>query len=198
MLIDTDATFVQYSEDANYVFDQRPNGFGTIIAGEASTFLNCTGDPDYDCSSDPRLLLNTTVTNITYSYTPDSDPNPRTNWNDNPNTTTNTGVTIHNADGTCIHAAYAICTFSLGVLQQPDIITFSPPLPTWKRRAVNEFQMGTFTKIFLQFSAPFWDTSTQFFLYASPTRRGDYAIFQSLDHPDFLPGSGIFFSTVVG
>jgi len=59
--------------------------------------------------------------------------------------------------------------------------------------------MGTYTKIFLQFppSQVFWNTSTQFFLYADPTQRGYYPVFQSLDSPDFLPGSGILFVTVI-
>lgn len=182
LIANYNATFYRFSEDANYVIDQRPSGFRTIIVGEAATFLNCTTSPDYDCSADPRLLLNTTVTNITYTAT-DS-------------------VTITNADGSCITADYVICTFSIGVLQASPTdtggIAFNPPLPSWKRTAINEFQMGTFTKVFLQFSTPFWDTSTQFFLYADPVRRGHYALFQNLDHPDFLPGSGIIFVTVLG
>ena len=59
--------------------------------------------------------------------------------------------------------------------------------------------MGTYTKIFLQFPADevFWNTSTQFFLYADPDERGYYPVFQSIDGPGFLPGSGIIFATVV-
>ena len=59
--------------------------------------------------------------------------------------------------------------------------------------------MGTYTKIFMQFPPDqvFWNTSTQFFLYADPVERGYYPIFQSLDGPGFLPGSGILFVTVV-
>ena len=88
---------------------------------------------------------------------------------------------------------------SLGVLQN-NAVTFSPAFPIWKQAAIASFQMGTYTKIFLQFppSKVFWDTSTQFFLYASPTTRGYFPVFQSLDGPGFLPGSGILFVTVVG
>lgn len=73
-------TFYQYSEANNYVFDSR--GFNAFIRGEASTFLT---------ANDPRLMLNTIVTNVSYS--------------DN-------GVTVYNKDGGCIEADYAICTFS--------------------------------------------------------------------------------------
>lgn len=166
-------TFYQWSEENNFVWDSR--GFNTFIKGEASEFLDCT--PEYDCSGDPRLLLNTIVTNIT--------------WSD-------TGVTVTNDDGTCISAEYAICTFSLGVLQN-EVVTFDPPVPDWKQRAIETFQMGTYTKIFMQFPPDqvFWDTDVQFFLYADPKERGYYPVFQSLDGPGFLPGSGILFVTVV-
>ena len=59
--------------------------------------------------------------------------------------------------------------------------------------------MGTYTKIFLQFPPEkvFWNTSYQFFLYGDPVERGYYPVFQSLDGPGFLPGSGILFVTVI-
>lgn len=103
---------------------------------------------------------------------------------------------IYNQDGSCITADYAINTFSLGVLQH-DVVTFDPPLPDWKQKAIATFTMGTYTKIFLQFPTQFWDANTQFFLYASPTTRGYYPVWQSLSGPGFLPGSNIIFVTVV-
>ena len=166
-------TFYQWSHENNYVYDER--GFNTLIKGEASEFLNCT--KDYNCSGDSRLLLNTIVTNITYS---------------------DSGVAVVTDNGSCITADYAICTFSLGVLQN-DVLGFDPALPHWKQRAIETFQMGTYTKIFMQFPSDqvFWDTSQQFYLYADPLERGYYPVFQSLDGQGFLPGSGILFVTVV-
>ncbi|KAL8687288.1 MAG: hypothetical protein Q9218_006495 [Villophora microphyllina] len=160
------ATFYQYSDQNNYVFDER--GFNAFIKGEASTFLK---------NNDQRLLLNTVVTNITYD---------------------GSGVTVHNQDGSCIQADYAICTFSLGVLQS-DGVTFDPELPSWKQEGIETFSMGTYTKIFLQFPPDkvFWNISYQFFLYADPHERGYYPVFQSLDAEGFLPGSGIIFVTVL-
>lgn len=60
-------------------------------------------------------------------------------------------------------------------------------------------QMGTYTKIFLQFppDRQFWDEGTQFFLYADPIERGWYPVWQSLSGPGFLPGSGILFVTAI-
>ncbi|KAL0937101.1 N1-acetylpolyamine oxidase [Colletotrichum truncatum] len=149
-------------------FVHDPRGFSTFVKNEAATYLK---------ENDPRLLLNTVVENITYS---------------------SEGVEIHNNDGSCISAEYAVCTFSLGVLQQ-EVVKFSPELPEWKRTAIHSMTMGTYTKIFLQFRPEdvFWDKNTQFFLYADPIQRGYFPLFQSLDHPDFEPGSGILFVTVV-
>ncbi|OAA48803.1 Amine oxidase [Cordyceps fumosorosea ARSEF 2679] len=143
-----------------------PRGYNYIIKQEAAAFLG---------KDDPRLRLNNHVTNITYS---------------------DDGVTIHSDDGSCVSAAYAICTFSVGVLQN-DAVTFEPELPQWKRTSIQKFTMGTYTKIFLQFNETFWPQDTQYFLYASPNRRGWYPVFQSLSTEGFMPGSNIIFVTVV-
>ncbi|EPE27798.1 FAD/NAD(P)-binding protein [Glarea lozoyensis ATCC 20868] len=172
-IINFNDTFYQFSDENNFVIDQR--GFNYMIEGEAYTFLT---------PNDTRLRLSTNVTSITYS---------------------SYGVIIGMADGSCIQADYAVCTFSLGVLQN-DVVTFDPVLPAWKQASIEGMQMGTYTKIFFQFPPSadgtfFWehgdDAATQFFLYADPTERGYYPVFQSLNAPDFIPGSGIFFVTVV-
>lgn len=141
-------------------------GYNHIIKGEASTFLK---------KNDPRLHLNSIITNVTY---------------------TDDGVTVYKKDGSCVQAAYAVCTFSLGVLQNSDV-TFSPKLPYWKRTAIEKFSMGTYTKIFLQFNETFWPRDTEYFLYADPTTRGYYPVWQSLSAPGFIPESNIIFVTVV-
>lgn len=86
----------------------------------------------------------------------------------------------------------------LGVLQN-EAVSFQPEFPEWKQDGIDNFDMGTYTKIFLQFPADkvFWPKDTQFFLYADPIERGYYPVFQSLDTPGFLEGSGIIFVTVV-
>ncbi|RPA82473.1 amine oxidase [Ascobolus immersus RN42] len=160
------ATFYQFSEENEFVTDQR--GFSTMMKEEAKTFLG---------PNDKRLKLNTVVTKLDYS---DKE------------------VTAHFSNGGCVTAEYAICTFSLGVLQH-NAVEFSPKLPQWKVDGIAGMQFGTYTKIFIQFppEKAFWDKSQQFALYADDYERGYYPIWQNLDHPDFHPGSGIFFVTVV-
>lgn len=126
-------TFLQYSGKNNFVIDQR--GHNTWIKGEASTFLD---------EDDPRLLLNTIVSNIEYS---------------------DDGVEVTMEDGSCVSADYAVCTFSLGVLQHESAVDFDPPLPDWKKTSIDMFNLGTYTKIFMQFSERFWPDDTEFFLY---------------------------------
>lgn len=142
-------------------------GFNKFVIGEANEFL---------ASDDTRLLLERVVTGVTYSKD---------------------GVTIQSDEDECIEAEHAICTFSLGVLQN-EVVEFDPPLPTWKSEAIESFQMGTYTKIFFQFNETFWDPDTQYFLYADPDERGRFPVWQSLSATGFMPGSNIIFATVVG
>ncbi|RDX40974.1 amine oxidase [Lentinus brumalis] len=109
--------------------------------------------------------------------------------------TSKKGVVVTLADGAEITADYALCTFSLGVLQHDDV-RFVPPLPAWKQEAIHSMSMGTYTKIFLQFPQKFW-FDTEMALYADH-ERGRYPVWQTLDHPAFFPGCGIVFVTVTG
>ncbi|KAI0776570.1 amine oxidase [Trametes elegans] len=105
------------------------------------------------------------------------------------------GVVVTLKDGTRLAADHALCTFSLGVLQHDDV-QFVPRLPTWKQEAIHSMAMGTYTKIFLQFTKKFW-FDTEMALYADD-ERGRYPVWQSLDDGTFFPGSGILFVTVTG
>ncbi|OSC98381.1 amine oxidase [Trametes coccinea BRFM310] len=109
--------------------------------------------------------------------------------------TSTSGVVITLADGTQLTADYALCTFSLGVLQHDDV-RFIPAMPAWKQEAIHSMAMGTYTKIFLQFPEKFW-FDTEMALYADH-ERGRYPVWQSLDHESFYPGCGILFVTVTG
>jgi polyamine oxidase len=65
------------------------------------------------------VLLNATVATIEYS---------------------DSGVSVVLVDGRVLTAEYAICTFSLGVLQHDDV-RFEPPLPAWKAEAIQSMTM---------------------------------------------------------
>ncbi|KAF1936938.1 polyamine oxidase [Clathrospora elynae] len=174
----------QTPEESSFVFGITGYNLTYYTFSEASNF--CTDQRGFNTwlkgqaakflkPNDSRLLFNTVVTNITYS---------------------DSGVKITDEDGSCVEADYALSTVSLGVLQN-DVITFEPELPDWKKDGIATFSMGTYTKIFFQFNETFWPTDKQFFIYADPTKRGYYTVWQSLSTEGFLPGSNILFATLV-
>ncbi|KAJ7135784.1 amine oxidase [Mycena epipterygia] len=105
------------------------------------------------------------------------------------------GVNATLANGTSFTGYYAICTFSLGVLQNDDV-KFQPPLPDYKLEAIQSMKMATHVKIFFHFPKKFW-FDTEIALYADK-ERGRYPIWESLDHDKYFPGSGIIYVTVAG
>ncbi|XP_074316274.1 polyamine oxidase 1-like [Silene latifolia] len=156
-----------YGEGEYFVADER--GFEGIVHEIAKTCLAYKDGRVIDA----RLYYNKVVTEIEYSVT---------------------GVTIKTEDGKVFHARTAIISPSVGVLQS-NLIKFKPELPLWKRRAIDEFSLGIYTKIFLKFPRKFWPTGpgTEFFFYVHE-RRGYYAIWQQLENE--YPGSNIMFVTV--
>jgi polyamine oxidase len=95
-----------------------------------------------------------------------------------------------------ITAAYAISTFSLGVLQHSHAEIFSPALPIWKQFELAKFEMAAYLKIFIQFETHFWGED-EYILYASPT-RGYYPSWQNLDAPGFSNGTNTILATLTG
>ncbi|KAF7186590.1 Polyamine oxidase 1 [Pseudocercospora fuligena] len=148
------------------VFIQDPRGYNYIAEQEMKALLK---------GNRTRLKLNTEVTRISYSKR---------------------DVKIETADNVCITADYAICTFSIGVLQGGDV-SFNPELPMQKRFAIDAMDMGIYTKIFFQFEDSFWPDDVEYFLWADPVSKGSFA-WQSLNAPGFSPGSNIIFATVIG
>ncbi|GKZ72953.1 hypothetical protein AnigIFM50267_009621 [Aspergillus niger] len=148
-------------------FSFDQRGFSTILRNEA--------DPLFEGQNARRLRTNTVVNEIAQDRF---------------------SVTVHSTDGECVRAKYAITTFSLGVLQHPGAVKFTPELPKWKQDAIASFEMVTYTKIFLQFPYSFWP-QTQYLYYADPVERGYYPLFQPLDLPGVLEGSNILIATVV-
>ncbi|KAJ6506609.1 hypothetical protein C8R45DRAFT_894127 [Mycena sanguinolenta] len=160
----------------NFTFDPDQGGFAddNLLSIDQRGFKHLIQAEAETFLKPEQVLLNATVRTIGYS---------------------GDGVIVTLANGTRISADYAISTFSLGVLQNDDVV-FEPVLPMWKQEAIQSMTMATYTKIFLQFEEKFW-FDTQFALYADK-QRGRYPVWQGLDLEGFIPGSGIIFATVVG
>ncbi|KAJ7262748.1 hypothetical protein B0H12DRAFT_1104283 [Mycena haematopus] len=160
----------------NFTYDVNEGGFsdGNMFSIDQRGFKHFIQAEAATFLTPDQILLNSTVRNIAHSAD---------------------GVTVTLANGTNITSDFVITTFSIGVLQNDDVL-FEPPLPAWKQEAIQTMSMGTYTKIFLQFDDKFW-FDTQFALYAD-RERGRYPVWQGLDLENFIPGSGIVFATVTG
>ncbi|RDX44967.1 amine oxidase [Lentinus brumalis] len=171
-----ESSWIASSWGNNFTYNTDQGGFGddNQMSLDQRGFKHFIQTEAAEFLQPHQVLLNATVRNITYS---------------------SSGVSVRLADGQTLKADYAICTFSLGVLQHDDVI-FDPPLPGWKQEAIQSMVMATYTKIFLQFPEKFWFDS-EMALYAD-LERGRYPVWQSLDHENFFPGSGIVFVTVTG
>ena len=130
---------------------------------------------DFYSSFPEKILVNQTVTRITYS---------------------DESVEVTTAEGIIYSAEYALCTFSTGVLGS-KMVTFDPDLPDWKKEAIFRLRMVHYTKIFLKFPTNFWDDS-EFILHVSKQRTGYFPHFQDLDRPGFFNGSTMLLATVTG
>ncbi|KAF2714577.1 FAD/NAD(P)-binding domain-containing protein [Pleomassaria siparia CBS 279.74] len=118
--------------DENNNFVYDKRGFRTIIQGQADEIPHFEHD---------HILYNQTVTHIFYGEN---------------------GVSVLTADGTLIGAEFALCTFSIGVLQNTDA------------DAIANFHMATYLKIFVQFPTQFWNKK-EFSVYADLDERGHYS-----------------------
>ncbi|KAF9456387.1 amine oxidase [Collybia nuda] len=170
------SSWVASSWNNNFTYDVDQGGFSedNLLAIDQRGFKAFIQEEAKEFLDPSQIMLNAIVKTVSWS---------------------GVGVTVVLEDGRSISGDYALCTFSLGVLQNDDVV-FKPSLPDWKQEAIASMTMGTYTKIFLQFPENFW-FDTEMGLYADP-ERGRYPVWQSLDHESFLPGSGIIFATVTG
>jgi monoamine oxidase len=66
------------------------------------------------------------------------------------------------ADGSSYTCDAAVVTLPLGVLKQEEI-QFYPPLPDWKKSAIERLGYGTYTNVVLVFPKSFWEDSMNLF-----------------------------------
>lgn len=182
------SSFIQNINSFAYNFDGFGNSDNNFVYDKRGFRTIVQGSADEVPDFDDHVLYRQTVTTITYGAD---------------------GVNITTSDNTTIQADFALCTFSIGVLQNTDVV-FEPALPDWKKDAIANFHMATYMKIFVQFPEKFWgDTEVsncpspppvpnlaQFSVYADPDERGYYAVWQSFDIPKFYPGSKLLLVTL--
>merc|ERR1719419_437950 len=102
------------------------------------------------------------------------------------NARNNTNPVTYKAD--CV-----LCTLPLGVLKQsitsltsttssPNTVTFNPPLPDWKKEAVQRLGYGNLNKVVLCFDRIFWDNTSNLFGHVGSTTasRGELFLFWNL------------------
>jgi len=97
---------------------------------------------------------------------------------------------------------------SLQVLKAKTI-RFSPPLPAWKREAIDRLGFGPIEKVVLLFERSFWDSESDFFGCLPPrdaepadfaSARGEFFLFWNLERSHGIPAltcisSGMFAET---
>ncbi|CAF1121666.1 unnamed protein product [Adineta steineri] len=84
-----------------------------------------------------------------------------------------------------------IITIPLGCLKRNTII-FEPPLPEWKREAIDRMGYGLMNKLVVQFPDCFWGSSTRTIIHACTVRRGRFRFTICLPPPSNIL---IFFVT---
>ncbi|KAL4451265.1 hypothetical protein ABPG77_009337 [Micractinium sp. CCAP 211/92] len=94
-----------------------------------------------------------------------------------------TGVEVQ-TDGHCFAADAVVITVPLGVLKRPNAVTFNPPLPKRKRRAIQRIGFGCMNKVIMLFPTAFWGDALDMFghLAGNGDDRGEAFLFYSYAH----------------
>jgi monoamine oxidase len=90
-----------------------------------------------------------------------------------------TAVTITTTSGN-YQADRVIVTLPIGVLQQGRV-TFDPPLPQTKQRAINAIGPAVMNKVYLRFAEPFWQKAPEWIIYESE-EKGVFSSWLNLYH----------------
>jgi len=96
----------------------------------------------------------------------------------------------NNTNPVTFKADCVLCTLPLGVLKQsiqqptssPNMVTFNPPLPDWKKEAIQRLGYGNLNKVVLCFDRIFWDNNSNLFGHVGSTTasRGELFLFWNL------------------
>lgn len=96
-----------------------------------------------------------------------------------------------NKQGIVYRGDIVICTLTLGILKiatsglgslQKNAVKFNPPLPRWKRDAIQRLGFGNLNKVVLCFDRIFWDPNTNLFgnVGSTTASRGELFLFWCL------------------
>ncbi|XP_031624667.1 possible lysine-specific histone demethylase 1 [Contarinia nasturtii] len=106
------------------------------------------------------------------------------------NLKTNNSTVVYKAD-------LVLCTLTLGILKlaisplsvnQENTVQFHPPLPEWKKNAIQRLGFGNLNKVILCFDRIFWDPNTNLFGHVGSTTasRGELFLFWSISQSPVL------------
>lgn len=155
---------------ANFVNDQR----GVQIVAKWALIRNGVQ------LNDTRIHYNTKISNV--------------------NTDTNVITAIRNGNTVKYQCDTIINTISIGALQaslrkNANLVTPLPPLAV--QASIHKYHMAFFRKLFLQYKTKFWGDKAHFLI--TPKNRGlAFANWNSVDYPNFYPGSRILLSSQNG
>ncbi|KAK4984935.1 hypothetical protein LTR50_006275 [Elasticomyces elasticus] len=96
-------------------------------------------------------------------------------------------ASIQCENGETIEADEVVLTAPLGVLKAGSI-DFQPPLPEWKRGAIDRMGFGLLNKVVLLYDKPFWNESRDMFGLLNDDLGGE-----SLDPCDYASNRGRFY-----
>jgi len=157
-----DPVYEWWGPNDRFIIDQSPRGYASVMDFMMADLLPL---------GDPRLILNTKVTNINY---------------------TDYGVVVSTANGTTYSSSVVISTIPLGVLNRHHRTLFTPTLPQDIATIIDggNFIMSNLTRIYLQFPTVFWDNSIDKWLAADDQDSpGEFPEFINLNHLGRVPGS---------
>ena len=106
------------------------------------------------------------------------------------------GVEVETSNGSIFKAKYALCTFSTGVLADQNFVKFTPELPSWKIKAINNLPLGYFTFVIVRFEHVFWDDNE--FLFNAGQIRTKFPVIFNRNKENIQPGSNILEFVAVG
>ena len=95
------------------------------------------------------------------------------------------GVTTQEGGSAGVSREYraraVVSTFSQGVLKEcihSQLVKFIPELPPWKVQSILNIEMALYCKVFLRFTAAFWDNVE--IIYYAAKERGHWPAWQNL------------------